>query len=249
MGSAVALETGLVFLTTSLLLYMVQRALHRNLQIALNRLTGHPDAAVMLYWALLFPGVFLHELSHWLAALLLGVRRYRFAIWPQRAGGQIRLGAVQLAEADPFRMSLIGTAPLVVGLITIAIVGGQWPDASTFGVALWGSAWRMLQALPQQKWGWVGFYWIFAVGNAMWPSPADRAAWPAIGIAGGLLALFLLLAGPISLHQAIMTLAIESLARLTPLLAAVLFVNLPILIGLVGLNLLLSSIRPKSQGF
>ncbi|MDW8064964.1 MAG: hypothetical protein RMK32_04970 [Anaerolineae bacterium] len=249
MGSAVALETGLVFLTTSLLLYMVQRALHRNLQIALNRLTGHPDTAVMLYWALLFPGVFLHELSHWLAALLLRVRRYRFAIWPQRAGRQIRLGAVQLAEVDPFRMSVIGAAPLVVGLIVIAIVGGHRFSTPTSGMEMWESAWRMLETLPQEEWGWARFYCIFAVGNAMWPSPSDRAAWPAMGIAGSLLAFFLLLAGPISLHQAILSITIESLMRLTPLLAAVLLVDLPILMGLVGLNLVLSSIRPEARDF
>lgn len=243
MDPALALETGLVFLTTSILLYVVQRALHRNLQIALHRLTGHPDAAVMLYWALLFPGVFLHELSHWLAALLLGVRRYRFAMWPQRSGGQIRLGAVQLAEADPLRMSLIGAAPLIVGLIVIALIGGRWADAPASGIALWGSAWQMLRSLPQREWGWMGFYLIFTVGNAMWPSPSDRAAWPAVGITGGLLVLLLLLAGPISWHQTLMALAIESLARLTPLLMAVLLVNLPILMGLIGLNVLLHAAR------
>jgi len=243
MDPALALETGLVFLTTSILLYVVQRALHRNLQIALHRLTGHPDAAVMLYWALLFPGVFLHELSHWLAALLLGVRRYRFAMWPQRSGGQIRLGAVQLAEADPLRMSLIGAAPLIVGLIVIALIGGRWTDAPASGIALWGSAWQMLRSLPQREWGWMGFYLIFTVGNAMWPSPSDRATWPAIGITGGLLVLLLLLAGPISWHQTLMALAIESLARLTPLLMAVLLVNLPILMGLIGLNVLLHAAR------
>jgi len=40
-----------------------------------------------------------------------------------------------------------------------------------------------------------------------------------------------------------MALAIESLARLTPLLMAVLLVNLPILMGLIGLNVLLHAAR------
>lgn len=237
-----ALEVGLVFLVTLALFYFTQRALHRSLQIVLHRLTGHPEIALMLYWALLFPGVLLHELSHWLAAMLLGVRRYRFALWPQRSGGQIRMGAVQLAEVDPFRMSLIGAAPLLTGLALIAIIGGPWLEAPASGVALWGSAWRMLQTLPQREWGWMGFYLLFAVGNAMWPSPSDRAAWPAVGAMGGLLILLLLLAGPISLHQVMMGFIEESLARLTPLLAAVLFVNLPLLAGLVGLNFLLTRI-------
>ncbi len=245
MGSAAALETGLVFLLTITLLHFVQRALHRNLQSALLRLTGHPDAAVMLYWALLFPGVLLHELSHWLAALFLGVRRYRFAMWPQRSGGQIRLGAVQVAEVDPLRMSLIGAAPLGTGLLVLALIGGRWSGAPASGIALWGSAWEMLRSLPQREWGWLGFYLLFAVGNAMWPSPSDRAAWPAIGVLAGLLILLLLLAGPISLHRALIATIIGSLARLTPLLAAVLLVNLPILVWLIGLNWLLQATSRK----
>lgn len=242
MDPAVALEIGLVFLVTFALFYFTQQALHRSLQIVLHRLTGHPEIALMLYWALLFPGVLFHELSHWLAAMLLGVRRYRFALWPQRSGGQIRMGAVQLAEVDPFRMSLIGAAPLLTGLAVIAVVGGQWLDAPTSGVALWGSAWRMLQTLPQREWGWIRFYLLFAVGNAMWPSPSDRVAWPVVGMMGGLLIVLLLLAGPIPLHRAVIRLIVEGLARLTPLLAAVLFVNLPLLAGLVGLNFLLDRI-------
>jgi len=236
-----SLETGLVFVVTFLLLDRVQRALHRNLQIALGRLTGHPDAAVMLYWALLFPGVFLHELSHWLAALLLGVRRYRFALWPRRSGRQIRLGAVQVAEADPFRMSLIGAAPLAAGLTVIALIGGQWPGPSASGLALWGSAWQMVRSVPGRGWGWLGLYLLFAVGNAMWPSPSDRAAWPVVGIIGGLLALLGLLTSPIPLRPVALALMTESLARLTPLLALVLLTDLPILIGLKGLNALLGA--------
>ncbi len=243
MDPTAALEVGLAFLITIALLYLAQRALHRNLQRALHRLIGHPDAALVLYWALLFPGIFLHELSHWLAAMLLGVRRYRFALWPRRSGGQIRLGAVELAEADPFRMSLIGAAPLLAGLGLIAALSGRWPDASPSGMGPWASAWSALQGLFHREWGGATLYLLFAVGNAMWPSPSDRAAWPAVGIAGGLLGALLLLVGPLPLHRAVAEFLLAVLARLTPLLAAVLFVDLPVLMGLIGLNRLLDAVQ------
>lgn len=236
-------ETGLVFLATFALLSFTQRALHRHLQLLLHRLTRHPDVALILYWALLFPGVFLHELSHWLAALLLGVRRYRFAWTPRRSGGRVRLGAVQLAEADPLRMSLIGAAPLIIGLAVIAVVGGLWAEASPPGLAAWGAAWQTLRQLPQRQGGWLAMYLLFTVGNAMWPSPSDRMAWPTVGAVGGLVALLLAFAGPASLHQALMRIAADAFARLTPLLAVVLFLDLPIAVSLMGLNYALGRIR------
>ncbi len=243
MDPTVALEVGLAFLTTIALLYFAQQALHRNLQRVLHRLIGHPDAALMLYWALLFPGILLHELSHWLAAMVLGVRRYRFALWPRRSGRQVRLGAVELAEADPLRMSLIGAAPWLAGLGLIAALGGRWPDAPPAGMGLWASAWNALQGLLHWEWGGAALYLVFAVGNTMWPSPSDRAAWPAVGIAGGLLGALLLLAGPLPLHRAVAGFLLAALARLTPLLAAVLLVDLPVLVGLIGLNRLLDAVQ------
>ncbi|MBO9362639.1 MAG: hypothetical protein J7452_10605, partial [Thermoflexus sp.] len=185
MAERAPLETGLAFLLTAGLLYLTQRALHRNLQLALHLLVRDPDAAIVLYWALLFPGVLLHELSHWLAAMLLGIRRYRFALWPRRIGGRIRLGAVQLEDGDPFRMSVIGAAPLLTGIGVIALMGGAGPSTSLSGLALWASAAQALQGLLQREGGGALLYLLFAVGNAMWPSPSDRAAWPTVGIAGG----------------------------------------------------------------
>jgi hypothetical protein len=101
MAERAHLETGLAFLLTAGLLYLTQRALHRNLQLALHRLARDPEAALVLYWALLFPGVLLHELSHWIAALLLGIRRYRFVFWPRRMGGRIRLGRCSWRRGIP----------------------------------------------------------------------------------------------------------------------------------------------------
>lgn len=229
-------ETVLAFGGTGLLLYLAQRSLHRNLQWALLRLAGHPDRALVLYWALLFPGILLHELSHWGMALVLGIRRYRFAFWPRRIGGQIRLGAVLLEEVDPFRMSLVGVAPMVAGLALIALLDGGPPGPEASGLGLPLQAGSALLALTREAGGWVRVYLLFAVGNTMWPSPSDRAAWPVVGGIGLILAGLALAGLPEALPAAGSLLA-QGTARLTPLLALVLALDLPLLVGLVALRM------------
>ena len=78
----------------------------------------------------------LHELSHALMALLLGVRVKRMSLIPQRqAKGVVRLGSVEVLRSDPLRASLIGGAPLLTGMLVLGLVG------------LAGVQWRRLDAL------------------------------------------------------------------------------------------------------
>ena len=71
---------GLILWTLLLLgplLWLVQRV-HQELQALFFLLTNHRAVAVYLFQILLLPGVILHELSHFLAASLLGVRVRHF---------------------------------------------------------------------------------------------------------------------------------------------------------------------------
>jgi len=56
-------------------LLLLQRWIHRHLRGVAYLLTGRQSWAVIIYALILFPGVLLHELSHWLAAQVLGVDR------------------------------------------------------------------------------------------------------------------------------------------------------------------------------
>jgi hypothetical protein len=66
----------LVFLTLALLLPLLWfvRQVHAGLQELFFLLTEHKVLAVYLFQVLLLPGVLLHELSHYVAAMILGVR-------------------------------------------------------------------------------------------------------------------------------------------------------------------------------
>jgi hypothetical protein len=177
---------------TLALLLLVERWTHRHLQGTMLLLTGDPEVAVLLYALPLLPGIFLHELSHALAAVLLGVRVGRISIRPKLAGQRVQLGFVPVEKTDAVRASLIGLAPLLAGSAATLLIGYWVFDLGTLGVALAAGDWAnlapgLLSALGASD-AWLWAYVIFAVGNTMLPSRADRQAWTPVII-------FLLLIG------------------------------------------------------
>src|SRR5512145_1583640 len=99
-------------------LLFAQRWLHRETQLVFLLLTRSARLALGLFSLLFFPGVLLHELSHYLMARLLGVRTGRFSLLPElMPDGKLRLGFVETAETDIVRDALIGAAPLISGCI------------------------------------------------------------------------------------------------------------------------------------
>ena len=93
---------------------LVQRWLHQELEGFFLLITRRPEMAIGLFALLFFPGVLLHELSHYLMARLLLVRTAGFSMIPQaRADGSVQLGFVSVRKVDKLRDALIGLAPLV----------------------------------------------------------------------------------------------------------------------------------------
>jgi hypothetical protein len=172
----------LVVVATLIPLVVLERWIHQHLHGIGLLLTGNQDAAVLLYALPLLPGVLLHELSHWLVAKLLGVKTARMSLLPKRQrGGRVQLGAVVVQKTDAVRASLIGVAPLVSGSLVVLLIGQRILDVSAMGGALRTenlgmifSAWLTALRAPDM-WLWV--YLLFAVANAMLPSPADRETW------------------------------------------------------------------------
>lgn len=170
-----------------LALVLLQRWIHTHLHGVSLLLTGKPELALVIYTIVLFPGVLLHEASHWLMATLLGVRTGQMSLIPRRQpDGSLQLGYVEYYKSKkvgPTRESLIGAAPLLAGTAVILLIATQVFNVPELAAAarvgdldilltafggLWGSPFVIL---------WV--YLIFAVSNAMLPSKSDRRAWPA----------------------------------------------------------------------
>jgi hypothetical protein len=185
--------TLLLWLAVTLaILLLIERWIHRHMQGVMLLLTGDAEVAVTLYALPLLPGIALHELSHALAAILLGVRVGRISIRPKRTGQRIQLGFVPVERTDAVRASLIGLAPLVVGSIAILLIGYSLLGLQAIGGAMLAGNWRgLLTEFPaalQTPDAWLWAYVVFTISNTMLPSGADRQAWPP-------LILFLLLAG------------------------------------------------------
>jgi hypothetical protein len=173
LGWLIGLTLALVFLT---------RRLHFETQAFFFFLTRRADIALALFSLLFFPGVILHEVSHYFMATLLRVKVGGFSLIPQPLpGGRLRLGFVETASTDVFRDALIGIAPLVAGG---AFVG--YAALFPLGISIfwegspggWGQDLvTSLRNLPARPDFWIWFYLTFAVSSTMLPSASDRRAW------------------------------------------------------------------------
>lgn len=151
-------------------------------------LTRHPNLAVTLFSIVLFPGVFLHEFSHVLAAWLLRVPLRGFSLLPRLSpDGQLQLGYVQTSKTDFLRDALIGAAPFFTGSLVVAYLGLNHLGLNVLFPPLLQANWQALLpqmlALTQQPDFWLWFYLTFAVSSTMIPSAADRRAWWAVAVA------------------------------------------------------------------
>ncbi len=180
-------------------LVQVERWIHRHVQGLGLLLTNNPQAAVLIYYMALLPGVVLHEVSQWVLARLLRVRVKQFRLWPQeQRGGVIRLGLVEIEKGtDDLRATLIGMVPLVSGVGAIVLIGSHFNlqalldalptgDLPTIGAAL--------DAFFSTPDFWLWVYLVFAIANAMLPEEHDRINWWLfVGAAGAITVVLLAL--------------------------------------------------------
>lgn len=169
------------------ILLLMQRWIHTHLHGVSMLITRRAEWAVIMYSLILLPGVFLHEASHWLTATFLGVRTGSFSLIPRRQGdGSIVLGYVEYYKGrtlGPIRESLIGGAPLIAGTAVILLIGFKIFGVTDLALAINSGEIDNLSAALGQVFATndilVWLYLLFAISNAMMPSPADRRAWPA----------------------------------------------------------------------
>src|SRR5512134_233438 len=163
-------------------LIIIQRLLHREIQAVFLILTRDTRVTMGIFSMLFLPGVFLHELSHFVMAKILRVRTGKFSIFPQSLpDGRLQLGYVETAKSDVIRDSLIGAAPLIVGTLFVAYVALYHLQMRVLWDAFRNGQsdlfWLGVRALPQAPDFYLWFYLAFAVSSTMMPSESDRHAW------------------------------------------------------------------------
>jgi hypothetical protein len=211
----------IIFLCVVGVLFFVSRAFTRALSSWLYRATGSEFTTHTIIALVLLPGVFIHEIAHWVVANVLFVRTGEIEFMPKRQEDGIKLGSVAIEETDFVRRFLIGVAPVLVGLAVL------------YGCSLYFSPYILTFS-----WQFACYlYVLFIVGNTMFSSGKDMEgslAFFASVIALSLVAWILGAGG----------LVIEMLEQL-----AILFSLTPLLVMIIGIDLVLIALSNFLAGY
>jgi len=120
---------------------------------------------ISLMSLIFLPGVFIHEMSHMLMAVILFVPIGEMEFIPKKSGNGVKLGSIEIAKTDPIRRSIIGFAPVFAGLMIVIGI-----------VYLFSS--NLLFFQNQNLWIYISVillltYLLFAISNAMFSSKVD----------------------------------------------------------------------------
>lgn len=193
--------SGLLWFVAMLVpLILLQRLLHREIQAVFLILSRDARITMGIFSLIFLPGVFLHELSHFVMAKILRVPTGRLSLFPQSLpDGRLQLGYVETGRSDIVRDSLIGAAPLIVGTLFITFVAIDrlqmrvlWDVFRNGQMSLF---WMGLGTLPSVGDFYLWFYLVFAISSTMMPSESDRHAWLELAISIGVLFAITLLLG------------------------------------------------------
>jgi hypothetical protein len=177
---------GWLLLSLGPLLYL-QKRLHFEIQAVFLLLTHSIEISIAFFSLIFFPGVLVHELSHFLMAKILGVKTGRISLIPRSdRKGYLRMGYVETVKTDPLRDTLIGIAPLISGGLIVAYIGlvrlhfaDVWLQAQATGFE---AGFNTLIQSTRQPDFWIWFYLGFTVSSMMLPSESDRRSWLTIGL-------------------------------------------------------------------
>jgi hypothetical protein len=245
-----ALPTLIILAAAMLVLAWLSSQLSVRTQLVVYYATGSLDLATVAIFLVLLPGVFVHELSHWLAAKLLGLRTSKFRVWPTRYKDRIGLGSVSVQRGGTWRDSAVGMAPLISGSVLLALVG-----AAVFQSDL------MLQQLAQgrlldtlgaffdalaQPDGAIWAYALFVIGNSMMPSRSDRQPLRLLTIYVALAALIYIVVGlPIDPITALLGWLIPAIQLLVGALLFVILLDIFVVAGLFLIETILARLRGR----
>ena len=240
------------------ILLILERWIHRHLRGLALLITGRQDRSIYLYALVLLPGVFLHEFSHWLTAGLLGVKTGRFSVLPrQQKDGSLQLGYVEYYRGKslgPIRESLIGAAPLIFGVAAVALIGRfvfQIPDVlNLLQTPSFDNLIQALRQIFQTKDVFIWLYLLFAISNAMMPSPSDRRAWPLLGVViGTMVGLLLIFDAQDVLVRGVIAPLSQVAVYVTLAFVMTIAVNLLFVVVIVGLEVVFGRISGRRVNY
>lgn len=142
--------------------------------------------SINLISLIFLPGVIVHELSHLFIAVILFVPVGDMEFTPKKDGNGVKLGRVEIAKTDPVRRSIIGFAPVFLGLMLV--IGIVYLFSSNILFFQDKDYYFLFTAFL------LIAYLLFAVSNTMFSSRADMD-----GTVEILITLFIIFAGAYTL--------------------------------------------------
>lgn len=146
-----------IFLFEFLLLFFLSKKLIKSLALIIFRISHNHKVVVNTLAVIFLPGTIMHELSHLLFAGIMLVPVGEMAVVPEILEDEVKLGSVQIGKVDPFRLTLVGVAPVILGGLSII---GLLYFAQIYQDFTW---WKVF----------LGLYLIFEISNTMFSSKKD----------------------------------------------------------------------------
>jgi hypothetical protein len=109
----------LVVILEVLLLFLISSLLKKSIIAFLFLLVRKQSLVITLFSILFYPGVVVHELSHFIMAAVLFVPIKDLILVPKMVEGRLRGGSVVIERVDFIRRTIVGIAPLFGGIIVI----------------------------------------------------------------------------------------------------------------------------------
>ena len=143
---------------------------------------GNSRWGVFSYSLLFFPGTVIHETAHLLTAMVLMVPTGKMTIFPEEESeDRVRLGSLEVQRTDFFRATLVGLAPVLVGVLILFFLSNQVLSFEIgFGLTALKKWLQMAETFSWREWAMV--YLVFAVSNTMSLSRADMRTWPVVAL-------------------------------------------------------------------
>jgi hypothetical protein len=148
----------ILFFLELLFLFFISQKTTQSIAYTFYKITRNQKITIFFFAFLFLPGTIIHELSHAIAASILGVRVGKMELMPEYIQGGLRLGSVQVGKTDIIRNFFIGIAPFISGTILLLIIIYlilSFSLIASFGIII------------------LSLYSVFAIANTMFSSKKD----------------------------------------------------------------------------
>jgi len=228
------------------LIFFSSQSFTKNLFKNIYYLTKNKELSINIITWFLLPGTVVHELSHMLMAEVLGVRTGEFSFIPEPIeNNKIKAGSVKINKTDPFRYTLIGLAPFLIGLIIIFSI-------FKFGLEnIFNNPQIFLTIDLKLKLFYIlFFYLVFIISNTMFSSKKDleTALLPLITLVFIVTVLWLAKVS-FSLPQKLIVFIVNILTSLNLALGLSLLINLFVLVLVKLVNFVIIKIYGRKQSY